>query len=503
MSRKKPIVLTILDGFGERESEHGNAIKKACTPCFDSLLKMYPHTFLDASGESVGLPSGQIGNSEVGHLNIGAGRVVYTGLSLINKDIKEKIFDSNKVLLESIQHAMKNKSKLHVMGLFSNGGVHSNLNHILRIVEVANNYGVEPVLHLFGDGRDVAPMTIKEDVKKLNDFLVKSKAKIGTIAGRFYAMDRDKRFERTEIAYKTLIGDTNNFYSNVLEYIDSQYEQEITDEFLIPATLNDKSVHIDDNDSIIFANFRPDRARQISHYFIGSSLYDSFPERKLKNIYFATMMNYEGINPNGVLYPKNIPENTLGKVLEDNGLSQLRIAETEKYAHVTFFMDGGEEVDYKNETKILIPSPKVETYDKAPAMSCVEITDKLIEVIENYDVVILNYANPDMIGHTGNYEKTIQSIEILDRELLKLYETVSKLGGVMFITADHGNAEEMIDENENIVTKHTTNKVPLLVTDNKISLLDKGNLSNIAPTILDYIDIDKPKEMTSKSLIKW
>lgn len=503
MSRKKPIVLTILDGFGERDSEHGNAIKNASMPCYDSLIKMYPHTYLDASGSSVGLPERQIGNSEVGHLNIGAGRIVYTGLSLINKDIQDKVFDTNQVIINAIHHSIKNKSKFHIMGLFSNGGVHSNMQHIFKLIEIANTYNVIPVIHLFGDGRDVAPQTIKSDINKLFELLNTVKGKIGTIAGRFYAMDRDKRFDRTELAYNTLIGKNNNFYTNVVDYIDDQYNQKKYDEFLDPATLNDESVFIGDNDSIIFANFRPDRARQLSHMFIGSTLYDYKPKYKLKNLYFATMMNYEGINASGILYPKVIPKNTIGHVLEEHNLKQLRIAETEKYAHVTFFMDGGEEINLKNTDKILIPSPSVTTYDLAPNMSCVEITDKLLEVIDKYDVIILNYANPDMIGHTGNYQKTIQSLECLDKQLLRLYEKVGELGGTMFITADHGNAEEMFDDNNNPITKHTTNKVPLIVTDNKIQLMDKGNLSNIAPTILDYIDIDKPKEMVSKSLIKW
>ncbi len=502
--RKKPIVLAILDGFGERENEFGNAIKNASMPCYQSLLKMFPHIYLDASGESVGLPIGQIGNSEVGHLNIGAGRVVYTGLSLINKDIKDKIFDTNPALLSAIKHAIKNKSKFHVMGLFSNGGVHSNQEHIFKIIEIANAYGLTPIIHIFGDGRDVAPQTLTKDIKLLLELLNTLNGKIGTIAGRFYAMDRDKRFDRTELAYKTLLGLNENYYVDPLEYVNSQYQKEIYDEFLEPATRNDELVHISDNDAIIFANFRPDRARQLSHMFIGSELYDYSCPKKLNNIYFATMMNYEGINPHGVLYPKVVIKNTLGSIISENGLKQLRIAETEKYAHVTFFFDGGEEIDLPNTDKILIPSPKVTTYDLAPNMSAIEITNKLLEIIHEYDFIVLNYANPDMIGHTGNYEKTISSLECLDKQILRLYENVSKLGGTLFITADHGNAEEMIDENNKPITRHTTNKVPFLVTDSKIGLIqNKGNLSNIAPTILDYIDIDQPKEMTAKSLIKW
>lgn len=499
----KPIVLAILDGFGCKENEHGNAIKNASLPCLSSLFKMFPHMELEASGEHVGLPEGQIGNSEVGHLNIGAGRIVYTGLSLINKDIEEKIFDTNPALLKAIKHAANNKSKIHIMGLLSNGGVHSSQEHIFKLIEIINKFNLEPVVHIFSDGRDVAPQSIKKDIKKLLNILNNNKGKIGTISGRYYAMDRDWRFERIQEAYNSLLGINENYYTDILEYVDKQYEQEIYDEFIVPATLKDSSVHISDNDAIIFANFRPDRARELSHCFVGSSIFDFEPKKKLKNIFFVTMMNYEGISASDIMYPKTVPTNTLGIVIENAGLRQLRIAETEKYAHVTFFIDGGEEIELRKADKILIPSPKVDTYDKMPGMSCEKITDKLLEVIDNYDFVVLNYANADMIGHTGSYEKTIESLEIMDKQILRLYEKVSELGGTLFITADHGNAEEMIDENGNPITKHTTNKVPLIVTNSNIKFVEKGNLSNIAPTILDYMDIDKPKEMTSKSLIKW
>ena len=503
MNKIKPTVLLIMDGFGERQNKHGNAIKNASLPCLNSLFKQFPHVFLDASGEQVGLPEGQIGNSEVGHLNIGAGRVVYTGLSLINKDIDDRVFETNEVLLNSIQHSIKNKSKLHLMGLLSEGGVHSSQNHIFKMIEVANTYGVEPIIHIFADGRDVAPKRIIDDIKKLYDVLNVYKAKIGTIAGRYYAMDRDKRFDRIEKTYNTLLGINKNFYTDLIDYVEKQYNNEIYDEFIEPATIDDEDVFIKDNDSIIFANFRPDRARQLSHFFVGSTLYEIQPKKQLKNLYFATMMNYEGINASGVLYPKSIPKNTVGHVIANAGLRQLRIAETEKYAHVTFFMDGGEEIDLPNADKILIPSPKVDVYDKSPNMSCVEITDKLLEVIDQYDFVILNYANADMLGHTGNYEKTIESLECMDRQIYRLFAKVTELNGTLFITSDHGNAEEMLEENGNPITKHTTNKVPFIITNDKINLIDKGNLSNIVPTILDYIDIDKPKEMSSRSLIKW
>lgn len=499
---KKPIVLAILDGYGFASRTEGNAIKKANTPCMDYLISNYPNVLLEASGEHVGLPKGQIGNSEVGHLNIGAGRIVYTGLSLINKDIADDKFKDNKVLNQAIDFVKQNNSKLHIMGLLSPGGVHSLENHIFEIIKAASLKNVKPIVHVFGDGRDVAPQSILESLKRLDDKLKQYGGTIGTISGRFYAMDRDKRFERTEAAYKALLGDTDNFYNDPFEYINQQYQQNITDEFLVSATKKDSNVYIKDNDAIIFANFRPDRARQLTHLFIGSSLYDVKPYKKLNNIYFATMMSYEGIEPNGILYPTVMLDNTIGKALEDNNLKQLRIAETEKYAHVTFFMDGGAEVNYKNEDKILIPSPKVATYDLAPKMSAVEITDKLLSVIDQYDVVILNYANADMIGHTGVFEKAVESIECLDKQIERLYQKVKELNGTLFITADHGNAEEMIDEKGNKVTKHTTNPVPLIVTDKNVKLVDSGNLSNISPTILEYLNMSIPKEMTSKSLLK-
>lgn len=500
---KKPIVLAILDGYGYLNTDKGNAIYNAKTPCMDMLIKEYPNLLLQASGKYVGLPDGQIGNSEVGHLNIGAGRIVYTGLSLINKDIEEDHFKNNKVLNEAFDFVKKNKSTLHIMGLLSPGGVHSNQLHIFKMIEAASKNNLVPIVHIFGDGRDVEPKSIKNYITSLNEVIKTYGGKIGTISGRFYAMDRDKRFERTELAYKTLLGDNNNYYEDAIKYVDSQYDQNITDEFLVPATKNDSSVYIKDNDAIIFANFRPDRARQLSHLFIGSQLYQEKPYRSLKNIYFATMMSYEGIEPNGILYPTVVLKDTIGEVFEKHNIKQLRIAETEKYAHVTFFMDGGAEVNFKNEDKILIPSPKVATYDLAPNMSAVKITDKLLSVIEEYDAVILNYANADMVGHTGDYQKTVESIECLDKQIERLYNKVKEMNGTLFITADHGNAEEMIDDNGNKVTKHTTNPVPFIVTDKNVELNKmEANLSNIAPTILEYMSISIPSEMTSKSLLK-
>lgn len=478
---KKPLVLAILDGFGYCENNKGNAIANAKTPFIDYLVQNFSHTYIKASGEDVGLPNGQIGNSEVGHLNIGAGRIVYTGLSLINNDIKTGKFKNNKVLNDSIDFAIKNSSNIHIMGLLSPGGVHSNQEHIFEMMKIISEKGLRPIVHVFGDGRDVAPKSIVEYLKQLEYYANKYNGVIASIAGRFYAMDRDKRWERTKEAYDNLLGISSNTFKDSIEYVNDQYKENITDEFLKPARIDDKNLMIKDDDSIIFANFRPDRARQLSHLFNGSNLYDEKNEHQLKNIHFSIMMNYEGIEPNGgVLFPTQIVNNTFGEIIANNNLNQLRIAETEKYAHVTFFFDGGIETNFKNEDKILIDSPKVKTYDEKPEMSAILITDKLIEVIHNYDVVILNFANADMLGHTGVYDKTVQAIECLDAQLKRIHEKLVQLNGVMFITADHGNAEEMIDENNNSITKHTTNPVIFISNNKNVVFKSGGCLANVA-----------------------
>ncbi|MDE5553369.1 MAG: 2,3-bisphosphoglycerate-independent phosphoglycerate mutase [Malacoplasma sp.] len=499
---KKPVVLAVLDGYGFKKENNGNAIENSNSGFIKSLLKSNSYSLLDASGEAVGLPDKQIGNSEVGHLTIGAGRVVYTGLSLINRDVKLKKIDTNPVILTAIKHANKNNGKVHVMGLLSPGGVHSSQDHIFEIVRIIAENKAIPVVHVFGDGRDVAPKSIIPYLEELNKVLKKYNGYLGSIAGRFYAMDRDKRWERTTSAYLNLLGQNTNTFSDVIKYVELQYNKGITDEFIEPARSEDKNLVIQNGDAIIHANFRPDRARQLSHFFCGSTIYDEKPPVKLNNIYYAIMMTYEGITPSAVIYPTVMVQNTLGKVLEKNNLKQLRIAETEKYAHVTFFFDGGEEIDLKNETKILIPSPKVKTYDETPEMSAVGITDKLIEVAKDFDFVVLNFANADMVGHTGVYNQTVKAIDCIDKQIERIAEALNKLGGTLFITADHGNAEEMIDANGNPVTKHTTNPVIFVSTDKNLQLNSKGSLANVAPTILDYMNLTIPKEMDEKSLIK-
>ncbi len=499
---KRPVLLAILDGFGFSKQVNGNAIYNAKTPFFDDLIKNYDHCYIEASGEFVGLPEGQIGNSEVGHLTIGAGRVVYTGLSLINNDIKTKKFDSNPTLLEAIAFAKKNNSNVHIMGLLSPGGVHSHEDHIFEMIRIISKNGLKPIIHIFGDGRDVEPQSIISSIKKLEEVLNKYDGHIATISGRFYAMDRDKRWERTKLAYDNLLGLETNYFDDPIAYVQNQYDKNIYDEFLEPARKNDRSLNIKDNDVVIHANFRPDRARQLSHLFCGSTVYEEENEHPLKNIYYATMMTYEGITPTSILFPTVVVKNPFGEVISNYGLMQLRIAETEKYAHVTFFFDGGIETEYKNEDKILIDSPKVKTYDEIPEMSAVKITDKLLEKMHEYDVIILNFANADMVGHTGKYEPAVKAIEVLDTQLARINEKIKELGGTMFITADHGNAEEMIDKNGEPVTKHTTNPVIFISNNKNIRFRKPGSLANVAPTILDFMGLPVPSEMEKPSLLK-
>lgn len=500
---KKPVLLAILDGYGFSKKEKGNAILKAKTPFMDKLISSFDHTYIEASGEFVGLPENQIGNSEVGHLTIGAGRIIYTGLSLINNDIKTKQFDKNPGLLEAINHAKKNNSNFHIMGLLSPGGVHSNQEHIFEIVRIVSENGLKPIVHVFGDGRDVAPTSIIEYLQKLQAVCQRYHGTIATISGRYYAMDRDKRWDRTKKAYDNLLGISENIFTDPIQYINDQYKKDINDEFLEPARIADKSKMIQNNDAIIFANFRPDRARQLSHLFCGSTIFDEKNDHPLSNTFFGIMMNYEGITPNVVLFPKITISNTLGEVFEKNNIKQLRIAETEKYAHVTFFFDGGVEVDFNNEKKILVNSPKVNTYDEKPEMSAEEITNKLIENLSDFDVVILNFANADMVGHTGVFDKAVLAIEFLDKQLERISQKINELNGVMFITADHGNAEEMLDDNNNVVTKHTTSPVIFISNDHNVKFKNiKGSLANVAATILDYMNLPIPSEMSESLLLK-
>lgn len=502
--KRKPVAIVILDGIGVAPEGAGNAVKLANTPNIDAWREEYPSRLIEASGLPVGLPDGQMGNSEVGHLNIGAGRTVYQSLTLIDKHIKDDILKDNKILKETIDFVKKNNSKLNIFSLVSNGGVHSSNEHIIALNKIAKENNIEVVLHAFSDGRDVAPKSAIEYFKQLTDHDIK----IGSISGRYYAMDRDKKWDRTKLSYDAIIGKSNKTFSSIEDYINEEYSNDITDEFFTPATNSTFKGILEDGDAVLFANFRPDRARQLSHMFIGSNTevtkYDYVNEDKYDNLWFASIMEYAGIENAKVLFPPVRMEGLLGETLEKAGLKQMRAAETEKYPHVTFFMDGGQEIPKQNEKRVLVQSPLVATYDLEPEMSARELTDKILENANDIDAFIINYAQPDMVGHTGSIPAVIKSVEVADEMLLKLYNYIVKeKEGTMIIFADHGNAERMLDEKGDIVTKHTTNPVEVIITKKNISLRDdEGKLGDIAPTMLDLLEIEKPKEMTGISLIK-
>ena len=498
---KKPIVLMILDGYGLRKETHGNAVALANNPVFTHLWETYPHTTLTASGQLVGLPKGQMGNSEVGHMNIGAGRIVYQPLELINKAIEDKEFFENTEIKKVMSHVKKNDSKLHLIGLISDGGVHSHINHLLALLEMAKQEGITKLyMHLFTDGRDVPPQSaytyIKEVEAKIKELGI---GKIASIGGRYYGMDRDNNYDRLKKAYDVIVNDLGEKESSIKEYIEKSYANDIIDEFFLPAKFEDNA-NIEDNDGVIAFNFRKDRLREFFTALTNPSEVE-MDTKQLNNLKVVTMMPV--VQTVKAPHAFNDPEltNILGEYIEKQNLSQLRIAETEKYAHVTFFFDGGKEVDYKNEKKILIPSPKVATYDLKPEMSADEVTENLLKELPNYDLVILNFANGDMVGHTGVLEAAIKAVETVDKNLKLIYDKVMELGGILIVTADHGNCEEMLDDDNNIVTSHTTNPVPFIITKQGLKL-HEGKLGDIAPTILDLMNIEKPQEMTGISLIE-
>lgn len=497
----KPVILTILDGYGLRDNPHGNAVKLANNKVFNMLWDKYPHTTLEASGEKVGLPKGQMGNSEVGHMNIGAGRIVYQPLELINKSIADKGFFENEKLLNVLSHTQQNNSKLHIMGLISDGGVHSHINHLMALLDLCKQKNIEKLyLHLFTDGRDVLPQSAYEYIKQVEDKLKElGIGQIATIGGRYYAMDRDNNYDRLKKGYDAIVHAKGVESASIKDYIATSYEQGIIDEFFEPAVFA-KEGNIEDNDGVIVFNYRKDRLREILTAITNPN-FNEMEVIRFKNLPVVTMMPV--VDSVIAEYAFDDPKltNILGEYVESLGKSQLRIAETEKYAHVTFFFDGGKEVDYKNEKKILIPSPKVATYDLKPEMSAYKVTDELLNELGNYDLVILNFANGDMVGHTGVLEAAIKAVESVDECLGKIYDKVEELGGIMVVTADHGNCEEMLDENNNILTAHTTNPVPFIVTKENISLIP-GKLGDIAPTILELMQLEKPVEMTGVSLIK-
>lgn len=507
---KTPVMLIILDGFGIGKEYPGNAVKLSKTPNIDRLLKEYPSSSLQASGESVGLPEGQMGNSEVGHLNIGAGRIIYQDLTKISKSIKNGDFFEKKEFLEAIEYAKDHNSKLHLIGLVSSGGVHSHNTHLYALLRLAKMKDFHNVyVHVILDGRDVTPKAGKEDVEELiNKIEEIGIGKIATVSGRYYAMDRDKRWERTELAYDAFVLGSGKEDNNPILAIEKSYNEGITDEFMIPTVIkeNNKPIAtVDNNDAIILYNFRPDRARQITRAFVDKE-FQGFKRKKKVNTFYVSMTEYDKTIENvHVAYRDEAPNNTLGQYISEKGLHQLRIAETEKYAHVTFFFNGGIEEPYKNEDRVLVPSPKIATYDLKPEMSAIEVKNEVLNRInmDKYDLIILNFANPDMVGHTGVVDATIKAIETVDTCLGEILELLIKKGGKALITADHGNAEMLINEdNGSPITAHTSNKVPLIMVENNNAKLRDGILADLAPTILELMGLEKPEEMTGHSLIR-
>ncbi|SER80151.1 phosphoglycerate mutase [Gracilibacillus ureilyticus] len=511
MSQNKLAALIILDGYAIRDEVKGNAVKQANTPNFDRYWKKYPHNQLTASGEAVGLPEGQMGNSEVGHLNIGAGRIVYQSLTRVNLSIKDGEFFENKVILNAIEHAKNNDKALHVFGLLSDGGVHSHIDHIYAVLKLAADKGLKNVyLHAFLDGRDVdqksAATYINQTLDKMKDLGV---GEFATISGRYYSMDRDKRWDRVKKSYDAMVYGEGPKYSDPIEVVEDSYKNEIYDEFVIPSVITDENgqakATISDEDSVIFCNFRPDRAIQISRTFANEDFRDfERGDKAPKDIHFVCLTNFsETVNGKVAYEPVNL-DNTVGEVLSQNNLKQLRIAETEKYPHVTFFMSGGREKEFPGEKRILIDSPKVATYDLQPEMSAYEVTDALLEELDKdeQNAIILNFANPDMVGHSGMLEPTIKAIETVDECLGKIVDKIIEKGGHAIITADHGNSDEVVTLNGEPMTAHTTNPVPVIVTKDSVELRDGGILADLAPTLLDLLEVNKPKEMTGETLIK-
>lgn len=509
--KKRPTMLMILDGYGWNPNPFGNAIAAAHKPNIDKLFAAYPHTTLGASGLSVGLPDGQMGNSEVGHLNMGAGRIVYQDLTRISKSIQDGDFFGNKALLSAVEHAKKRNSAFHIMGLLSDGGVHSHMTHLYALIDLAVKEGLKKIyIHAFLDGRDVPPKSAGNYIQALEHYLAeKQVGKIATICGRYYAMDRDNRFERVQEAYDALTLGAGELAATPMQGLESAYEQNMTDEFVKPVVmvdgLNRPIGLIQEHDSIVMYNFRPDRAREITRCFVDSSFSGFERDQIFEDLCYICMTQYDASMPGVTLaYPPERLSNTLGEYLSSLGLKQLRIAETEKYAHVTFFFNGGVEAPNEGEERILIPSPKVSTYDLQPEMSANEVTDSVLKAIseDTFDVIILNFANPDMVGHTGVFPAAVKAIETLDQCIPKIFDAIKLRGGQIIMTADHGNCDYMLDEDGNAVTAHSLNPVPFLISsDTPLKLREDGALADIAPTLLELMELPQPKEMTGKSLI--
>ncbi len=505
---KNPLALIIMDGFGYRADKTGNAIAAAKTPTIDKLLKTCPNTHIGASGMDVGLPDGQMGNSEVGHTNIGAGRIVYQELTRITKSIQDGGFFENEAFKNAVTNCQWHDSTLHIFGLMSDGGVHSHLDHICALLDLAKRNGLWKVcVHCFMDGRDTPPTSGITYVQKIKDKIDElGIGCIATVSGRYYAMDRDKRWERLEVAYNAMVNGVGKHCDDAIAAIQASYDEGVTDEFIVPVITTD-GAEIQPSDSIIFANFRPDRAREITRAIIDPD-FDGFHRPKgALEVDYICMTQYDATMPKVlVAFKPQSLANTFGEYIAEKGLTQLRIAETEKYAHVTFFFNGGVETEYKNEERALIKSPSVATYDLKPEMSAFEVTDEVVKRIESgrYDVVILNFANCDMVGHTGVFDAAVKAVEAVDTCLGRVLDALLAQGGCALVTADHGNADQMLEaDGKSPFTAHSTNPVPLFLVgrDNVKALAEGGVLADLAPTMLDLLGLDQPAEMTGHSLL--
>lgn len=503
---KKPVALIILDGFGARESNYGNAIKAANTPNIDRMFAENPVTTIGASGMDVGLPEGQMGNSEVGHTNIGAGRIVYQELTRITKSIMDGDFYNKDVFLGAVENCKAHDSALHLFGLLSDGGVHSHINHLYGLLEMAKKNGLTKVyVHCFMDGRDVPPTSGKDFVAQLVAKMEEiGVGQIATISGRYYAMDRDNRWERVEKAYDAMVNGRGTIASDPVQVMQQSYDDGVTDEFVVPTVVT-LGANISANDSVIFFNFRPDRAREITRTLVDEAFAGFTREKGFFPLYYVCMTQYDATMPNvHVAYKPQSLDNTFGAYIAEKGLTQLRIAETEKYAHVTFFFNGGVEEPCVNEDRALIASPKVATYDLQPEMSAYEVTDEVLKRLDSgkYDVMILNYANCDMVGHTGVFDAAVKAVEAVDTCLGKVVAKIEQMGGKALITADHGNADQMYEPDGSPFTAHTTNPVPLVLVGKKdAKLREGGRLADLAPTMLELLGLPQPAEMDGKSLL--
>ena len=510
--KNKLTALIILDGFGINKNKRGNAIEAAKTPNLDRLYNSFPNSSINASGLHVGLPDGQMGNSEVGHTNIGAGRTVYQDFTRITKSIKDGDFFEKAEFLKAVENCKKNNSKLHLCGLLSDGGVHSHNTHLYALMKLAKGYDLEKVyIHCFFDGRDVPPDSSINYIKELEQKIKEiNTGKIATVMGRYYAMDRDNRWDRIKLAYNAMVLGRGVYnYDNAVKAVEESYSREEFDEFVKPTVIQDNNkpvAVIEKNDSVVFFNFRPDRARQITRVFTERDFGSFEREKGFFQLYYVCMTQYDKTfeNVEIAFKPQNL-ENTFGEYISRLGYKQLRIAETEKYAHVTFFFNGGIETVYEGEDRALIPSPKVATYDLKPRMSAYEVAEEAVKRINShkYDVIVLNFANPDMVGHTGIFEAAVSAVETVDECLGRVMDAIIKQSGAAIITADHGNAEQMIDyETGGAFTAHTTNPVPIIAAGlGDIKLREGGRLADLAPTLLDIMGIEKPAEMTGKSLL--